>query len=136
MADDSDLDYLRTFLGKVHTTATVKHYGEVGNIDDEQGYAAATSRILIFPPETLSCILNEFTKIFKVKLAETNEANINTALRNIATGCYKLNRGITITEYTRPANFMRCRIASTNNLYMNKSSGRCLLDLVLDCDVK
>ena len=49
MADDSELDYIRTFLGKVHTVSTVKQIAEVGNIS----LIADTQKMLVFPMNLL-----------------------------------------------------------------------------------
>jgi len=112
MADDSELDYIRTFLGKVHTVATVKHVGEIGRLRE----IADTQRILVNQGELMSIdSFHLISKRYKLEIEETSEANLTIALNNILEGIKKFNYRETITDYTRET--------SMNNLILwNQSS--------------
>ena len=83
MADDSELDYLKTFLQFAVPVATVNHFSEkrkIDLIDDNR-------RILIFPAELISVDGKFYKKRYKIQISETSEANLmetfNLILRNV-----------------------------------------------------
>jgi hypothetical protein len=63
MSDDSNLDYVRTFLGACHSTATVKQFSEVKRIE----LINDTERILVYPPELINVQYNHYTERYQVK---------------------------------------------------------------------
>lgn len=130
MVDDSELDYIRTFLMKVHTATTAKHLEEAGNlmlIND-------TQRMLVFPPEALGMSETRITKRYLVKISESSEANLTTALNNIQLGCLKANRRETITAWTRPSTWCYVTIANSTKAFLNIKTKRYDIDLFLDIE--
>ena len=96
MADDSELDYIRTFCLAVMTGYTIKHSSEtkeLKNIDD-------TQRGLIFPGEIL--YIGDVYKItrYKIQLSDATEAALTTGINNLIIGKKKYNRRETIAAYT------------------------------------
>ncbi|MFX1371335.1 MAG: hypothetical protein ACFFCE_05700 [Promethearchaeota archaeon] len=131
MADDSELDYIRTFLGKVHTSATVKHISESKSIYSDKYGAGKTHRMLVEPGEVLSADNYRYVKRYKIKLSETNEANLMSAFNNILEGILKFNRRETITDYTRPSVMNYIKLAYSNKAY-EQDDGRWYEDIFLD----
>lgn len=129
MADDSELDYIRTFLGKVHTTATVKHWDEARQLSQIND----TSKILVKMGTIMHSTQYVTVKRFKLLLSETTEAALSTAHNNIAIGCDKLNRRIAITEYTRPTSFLHAEIATSNLARIKGNAKNWILEIDLDC---
>jgi len=115
MADDSELDYIKTFLGLVHTTMTFAHFSETRDITS----IADTERGLIYPPEIMN-INNLFTiKRYSVLLSADTEANLTAAINNIAIGANKLNRRQTITSYTRETSLTHVVLINGNKAFEN-----------------
>ncbi len=52
MTDDSELDYIRTFLNKAHSNATTKHFSETRNVSSDK--YNDDNRILVYPGELMS----------------------------------------------------------------------------------
>lgn len=130
MPDDSELDYVRTFLGKVHTAATAKHKDETGKL----ALIADTQRILVFPGELIGTLDYIYQKRFKVQVSETSEANLTTALNNIINGIYKFNTRQTISGYTRPSSMIHILLREAGETKNNKKSGRWSCEIKLDID--
>lgn len=128
MPDDSELDYIRTFLGKVHTVATVKQISEVKNIS----LINDTQRILVYPGEIIKTDYNYFVKRYLVKISETSEANLTTALNNIIDGINKLNKREAITEYTKPGVLVGAELVNSNKPFENSQTKRWDLDINID----
>ena len=128
MADDSELDYLRTFLGKVHTAATVKHLEEAGRLLEIND----TQKMLVFPPEIIAVNETMITKRYLVKISESSEANLTTALNNIQIGIRKANTWQTITAWTRPSTWCNVFIANSTKAFFNTKTKRYDVDLYID----
>lgn len=119
MADDSELDYLRTFLACVHTAATVKHLFETGKSTN----TADTQKMLVYPPELIGSDGDDFYwKRYLIKITEISEANLSTALNNIFIGIKKFNKRTAITSFTRPATMCHIRFANANRSHFTKKS--------------
>jgi hypothetical protein len=128
MVDDSELDHVRTFLGKIHTAATVKQIEEAGNlmlIND-------TQRMLVLPPEIVGINAGRIKKRYQVKVSETTEANLTTALNNIQIGCDKANRRQTITAWTKPSAWCYVEFVNSNKAFCNIRTKRYDVDIYLD----
>jgi len=69
-----------------------------------------------------------------VKLSESSEANLTTAINNIQIGIEKLNRRETITEYTKPDSLVGIEFANGNAAYFNVTTKRCDQDIYLDVE--
>jgi len=123
-----ELSDITDFLGKVHTTATVKHYSEVRNISNIEG----SKRMLVFPPEIMGHYLNVIIKRYKVKISETSETSLMTALNNILDGIDKLNKRETISDYTKPGTLVHAAFVSGNKAYENSNNQRWDQDIYLE----
>jgi hypothetical protein len=128
LVDATHLDYIRTFLGKVHTVATVKHFVEQRSLEEIND----TSRMLIYPGEILGSYSNVVQERYVVKLYEESEALLITAINNIITGCWKLNSRQAITSYTRPAAFIYCEFKFSNKVFVN-AENYFWTDVTIDC---
>ncbi len=89
MADDSELDYIRSLLFVLTRYSSVKHYSEVRKIDSIND----TRRILIYPPELINVDGKFYTKRYKVQLSEDSEANLMNTFNKIVNGFNEFNRG-------------------------------------------
>ncbi len=89
MADDSELDYLRTLIGYLTSSSTVKHFSEVKKIS----LIEDIRRILIFPGEIINFDVKFYTKRYKIQLSDDSEANMTSTLNNIIEGLDIINRG-------------------------------------------
>ncbi len=96
MADDSELDYIRTFLKKGNTQSTTKHISQVKKISS----ILDTKRILIFSGELMGVDGKFYTKRYKVRISETSEAALMSTLSTIIENVGKLQRGETIGQYS------------------------------------
>ncbi len=132
MADDSELDYIRTFMGKVHTTATAKSRSEVMNLSQIND----TTRILVFPPEIVGSFLNVFIKRYKVQLSDVTEALLTTMLDNILDGINKCNKRTAISEFTKPNTWINIRFISANKAYEHHKKGSSVWfqDIIIEID--
>ena len=90
MADDSELDYIRTFLQHICINSRVKHFSEVKEISNIIG----TSRILVYPGESIGVDGKFYKKRYKVKISDTSEAALMETFNYIIDGTLRLNRGI------------------------------------------
>jgi len=132
MVDDSELDHVRTFLGKVHTAATVKHIEEAGDII--KIVDATFQRMLVYPPEIIGIYSTRVEKRYLVKVSETSEANLTTAINNIQIGIEKANRRETITAWTKPASWCYIKFINSNKAFYNFKNKRYELDIYLDIE--
>ena len=116
MADyTTELDMIRTFLLKVHTAATTKHYpieaSELSGIVD-----ATFQRMLVFPPELIGMTGDGFyTKRYTIEIEETSEANLMTAINNIIIGINKFNKRSVITGFTYASAPTMCQLKFVNS---------------------
>lgn len=133
MVDDSELDYIRTFLGLVHTAATVKHYpmeaGKVDLISD-----ATYEKILVHPGEIIGQDLTHITKRYPIEILESSEANLSTALENIEIGCEKANSWQTITSWTRPSKWCSVYIGKSEPAKIISGSGIAKIKIYLEVE--
>lgn len=88
LADDSELDYLRTLLLEIMPGFTVKHYSEVKNLN----LINDTKRALVFPGEILTMSDVYYETRYKLKISAPNEADLNTVVKKIIDGSKKYNR--------------------------------------------
>lgn len=128
MADDSNLDYVRTFIAACHTTATVKQFSEAKNIN----LINDTERILIYPPELISVDFNHYTERYMVKLSEVNEAGLLGMRNDIITNIEKLNKRETIAGYTRETTLLNAILKYSNKAFEIGITKRWEQDLFID----
>jgi len=110
LVDDSELDYIRTFLLKVHTAATTKQKEEQPRLSK----IADTERMLVNEGEVLKTSDYSVTKRYKVDIEADSEANLSAAINNIVIGIRKLEAWQTITAYTRPASLYHIIFRNAN----------------------
>jgi len=119
MADDSHLEYLKTFFSKVHTTMTFKHFKECKSIYNDEWGAAVTERGLLYLPEIVGSSDYWVEERFPIKLISSTEEGLLAAINNIIAGIRKLNRWQAITSYTREASLQSIRLYNSNKGYIN-----------------
>ena len=115
MADDSRLDYLRTFIAAVHTDATVKHCEEVSKIEKIND----TERIFINEGVIMQTENYNVTLRYKIDISADSEINLSTAHNNILIGIRKLKTWTAIGGYTREStlhhiDFIDAKLAEFN----------------------
>jgi len=128
MVDDSNLDYIVTFLGKCHTTATVNSYTTIKNIN----FINDTERILVYPPEIISVDNNHYVERYMVKLSEVDEAGILGMRNDIIDNIIKLNTRQTIAAYTRETTLLYAEIMHSNKAFEHGTTKRWEQDLFID----
>lgn len=131
MADATELDYIRTFIGAVCTGSTVEHIVEHGekvtSIID-----ATFQKILVKQGELIETYCNVYIKRFKVLLSQASEILLITTLNNLIDGIQKLNKRLSITAYTKPSTLIWIDLVSCNEGSYNYKSGNWLNQLILD----
>ena len=131
MVDDSELDYIRTFLGKVHTAATAKQKEETGKI----ALIVDTQRIYVLPGELIAPTSSyTYTKRYKVQISETSEANLTTAINNFMIGIFKFNTRQAIAAYTRPSTMLHIELRNGSETKVNKKRARWDCEIILDIE--
>ena len=87
MADDSELDYVRTFIGSVMTGYTIKQFSEVKNIS----LINDTQRGLVYPGEMITIHDIYYTKRYKLALSDATEAALMAGYKLLITGAKTYN---------------------------------------------
>ena len=131
MVDDSELDYIRTFLNNAHTGVTAKQFSEIKKID----MIIDTSRMLVFPPEILGSDGDDFIwKRYKIQVSESTEALMSTAINNILIGIKKFNKRIAIGSFTRPSTMCHMKWSNSTKAFENPQTKRWDLDCWIDIE--
>ena len=89
MADDSELDYLKTFLAYASPFSTVKHFSDVKKISAIN----TANRLLIFPGELMGVDGKFYIKRYKVQVSEPSEALLMVRLNKIIEVIDDLSKG-------------------------------------------
>jgi len=132
MPDDSELDYIRTFLGAVHTEATVKHFDEENNIS----LIADTRSMLVFPPEMLGSDGDDFYwKRYMVSILEESEIKMIDAINLIIIGIKEFNRRTAIDGFTRPATMCHIKFAYSSPAWSYTATGTATLGKEWACNI-
>ena len=113
------LDDIRTFLGKVHTVATVKHIGEHSESVDKIA-DASFQKIKVFAGELIGSRFSLYTERHTVRIAETSEANLIVAFNNILIGIEKHNTRQAITGWVYASYPTLCYINFVNGMEAEK----------------
>ena len=95
MADDSELDYLRTFIKSATGLSSVRHFSEIRKIDSIKG----SRRILIYPPELMNIDGKFYNKRYKVQMSDTSEVALNSTFNAIVNSIDFFNRNNTLENY-------------------------------------
>ena len=127
MVDDSELEYLVTFIDEATTALTVNSYKDKRKIDNVDG----AKKCLIEPGEILSVDGAFFKKRYKVKLGLESEENIMAILNEIMAGIVKYNKKDgTFTEVSVMCNI---KFAYSNKAWVTPR-GRWQHDFFLDVE--
>lgn len=90
MVDDSELDYIRTFVGEVMTGYTIKQYSEAKTMKAIND----TQKGLVYPGEIIFIDDVYFVSRYKLMLADASEAALTTGLKNLISGTKNYNRRV------------------------------------------
>ncbi|KKM26173.1 hypothetical protein LCGC14_1587460 [marine sediment metagenome] len=138
MADDSELDYLKTFLQYVSPESLVKSFSDIKKIAS----IGSIRRVLIYPGELMNVDGNFYHKRYKIKISTNSESNLMETFNNIVKGIVDYNRGnITDDDYRgvwtfkddtiggNPAGFTIVETGGTVNVIASKDSHEMVLEL-------
>ena len=128
MADDSELDYIRTFIGAVCTGYTVKSFSENKNIWGIND----TQRALVYPGELMTMGDYFSIKRYQVSFSDASESALTTGLNNLSIGCWKFNTRQTIAGYTKAASMDNIKVASGNKAWEHGRTKRWDQDIYID----
>jgi hypothetical protein len=127
MADDSELDYIATFIGKVntaHTVATIETIRNINSINDNQS-------VLIYAGETLSNDGIIINRQYKMQYKDASEGALNSAIYALIEGIRKLNTRETITDYTKPNSLVGGAFVSGGKDYFNIGAGNWYTNVII-----
>jgi len=120
MADDSELDYIKTFLEKVHTThtiATIETTKNIHMINDTQA-------ILVYAGESLSADRIMIKKQYSLQFKDASEGALNSSIYALCEGIDKLNARETIAAYTKPNSLVGMSFLSSGKDYHQMVAGQ------------
>ena len=126
MADDSELEYVRTFVGSVMTGYTVKNYSEVKNIS----LIADTQRGLVYPGEILTFNDVYYVTRFKLKLSDATEVALTAGIKLLIAGAKLYNSRQ--AGPTQVAAMTHIRLVSANQAYEVGTTKRWNIDIMID----
>jgi len=127
MVDDSELEYMTTFIDEATTALTVKSFVEIRNVEQ----VAGAKKCLIYPGETLSIDGSFYKKRYLVKLSLENENNMTSIVNEIIEGIKTYNkRG---AGYTFPVTMCNLKFAYSGKNFID-GAGRWNLDIYLDVE--
>jgi hypothetical protein len=109
MADDSELDYIDTFLTAIHTGYTVETIETTRNIN----MIADTQAVLVYTGEALNNNGIIINKQYKLQYKDTSEGNLNSAIYGLIEGIRKLNARETIAGYTKDTSIVGMEFVGT-----------------------
>jgi hypothetical protein len=130
MADDSELDYIITFIGKVNTAHTPKSIETTKNInliDDTQS-------VLIYAGETLSSTSYSIMRQYHLQYKDATEGALNASIYALIEGIRKLNTRETITAYTKPTSLIGMQFISSGKDYKNHLSGNWYANIIITAE--
>ncbi len=127
MADDSELEYLTTFIEEVTTSLIVDNYKDRRNI----GEVASEKKCLIEPGEILSVDGSFYKKRYKIKLSLESEENIMSILNEIIDGTFTYNSGA--SGLTKVSVMCNIKFVYSNKAWVT-SKGRWEYDIYLDVE--
>jgi len=119
MADDSELDYIDTFLTALHTGYTVQTIETTRNIN----LIADTQSVLVFAGETMGSTILTVIRRYPLQYRDTTEGNLNAAFYALNEGIRKLNARDTIAGYTKPTSLVGMKLVSGGKDYYQIKSG-------------
>lgn len=130
----AELDEIVTFLGLAHTTASVKDYSDIRNIN--RIVDASWERMLVFPGEVLGVNENFYTSRYKVKLSEISEVELMNMIHDILETITKHSKRQVITGWVYASHPRVCNIKliNTNRFYEDGKTKRWNCDIYLDIE--
>ena len=126
MADDSELDYVRTFVGEVMTGYTIKQFSEIKKIS----LINDTQRGLVYPGEILTMNDVYFESRYKLKLSDTTEAALTAGIKLLIAGAKNYNRRQ--AGPTQVTGMVYIAVRSGSKSFENGTTKRWHVDLNLD----
>lgn len=130
MADDSELDYIMTFIGKVNTTHTIASIETTKNINSINN----TQSVLIYGGETLSVSGSIMKRQYHIQYKDATEGALNSSLYTLVEGIEKLNARETITDYTKPNSLVGMQFISTGLDYHSFTNGNWYANILITAD--
>ena len=88
MADDSELDYIRTFLSEVTTDLIVESFETTRNI----GFISGNKKCLVFPGKMYRIDYDTYRSRYRIQLSMENEANMMSIINEIIDGTILYNK--------------------------------------------
>ena len=119
MADDSELDYIKEFLVRVHTTHTISTIETIRNVN----LISDTQSILVYPGESISSSGNILKRQYTLKYRDASEGALNASIYALIEGIRKLNAREAITSYTRDTSLVGMQFVSTGLDYFQANAG-------------
>ena len=126
MADDSELDYIRTFIGSVMTGYTIKQFSEVKQLS----LINDTQRGLVYPGELLTSNDLYYIKRFKVSFSDTTEVAFTTAFKLLIAGIKNYN--MRLAGPTQVSDMVHITLVSGNKNFEHGTTKRWYQDINLD----
>lgn len=130
MADDSELDYIATFIGKVNTAHTVKTIETVRNIN----LINDTQSVLIFAGETVGNKKISIKRRYHIQYKDATEGALNSSFYALNEGIRKANARETITDWTRPTNLIGFTFISGGGDYYQIKGGNWYGNVTLEAE--
>lgn len=126
MADDSELDYVRTFVGEVMTGYTIKQFSEVKNLS----FIDDTQRGLVYPGEIITIHDVYFITRYLLKLSDATEAALTAGIKLLIGGAKTYNSRQ--AGPTQVADMTHVKIEPGSKAYEHGSTKRWYQDLNID----
>lgn len=112
MPDDSELDYIKTFIEEATTGLTVATFETIRKVEK----VAGVKKSLVEPGEIISTDGSFYKKRYKIKLSVATEAIMTAIINEIINGTSTYNkRG---TGFTFPASMCNVNFVYTNKSYI------------------
>lgn len=119
MVDNSELDYLVTFLAAVTTGVSVGQIEVVTNANLLTG----AKTIYLYPGEHIAFGNFYYQKRFNASIVADTEANLTAIINEIIEGLDLLNTRQTIGTYTRETTLIHGIISTATKGYFQRESG-------------
>jgi len=126
MPDDSELDYIQTFLEEVTTLLIVETFETKRKIKQ----VTTAKKCLVEPGQFLNVDGAFFTKRYKIKLSVANEIIMTSIINEIIDGIIVYNKGA--TGLTKVSVMCNLKLVYTNKSYIE--NGIWLNDLFIDIE--
>ena len=127
MADDSELDYLDTFVTEVTTDLAVDTFETKRNVDLVSG----AKKCLIYPPQLLWVDGKFYKKRYLVKISMATEALMTTMINELINGCILYNT--TRSGLTSVSTMCNIHLVFTNKAFV-ATNGRWKQDIYMDVE--